>query len=49
MPQVKELLFDRDNTLVLPEDIAFEGCAELVNETLDRYDIDKRYTGPPAT
>ena len=46
MPQVKELLFDCDNTLVLSEDIAFEGCAELANEVLAKYNIDKRYTGP---
>ena len=46
MPQIKELLFDCDNTLVLSEDIAFEGCAELANEVLAKYNIDKRYTGP---
>lgn len=46
MPQIKELLFDCDNTLVLSEDIAFEGCAELANEVLEKYNIDKRYTGP---
>lgn len=46
MPQIKELLFDCDNTLVLSEDIAFEGCAELANEVLAKYNIDHRYTGP---
>lgn len=46
MPQIKELLFDCDNTLVLSEDIAFEGCAALANEVLAKHNIDKRYTGP---
>lgn len=46
MPQIKELLFDCDNTLVLSEDIAFEGCAALANEVLAAYNIDRRYTGP---
>lgn len=31
-PTIKALLFDCDNTLVLSEELAFEGCAELINE-----------------
>lgn len=31
MPQINTILFDCDNTLVLSEHLAFEGCAELVN------------------
>ncbi|KIY68731.1 HAD-like protein [Cylindrobasidium torrendii FP15055 ss-10] len=42
----RALLFDCDNTLVLSEDIAFEGCALLVNEILEKNDISDRYNGP---
>ncbi|KAL8358243.1 hypothetical protein RB601_009586 [Gaeumannomyces tritici] len=31
-PAIKALLFDCDNTLVLSEELAFEGCADLINE-----------------
>ena len=44
--QVKEILFDCDNTLVLSESLAFEACAELANEILEKYNVDKRFTGP---
>lgn len=30
--QINTILFDCDNTLVLSEELAFEGCAELINE-----------------
>lgn len=33
--QITTLLFDCDNTLVLSEELAFEGCADLLNEILE--------------
>lgn len=44
--QIKQILFDCDNTLVLSETLAFEACAELANEILAKHDISERYTGP---
>ncbi|KAL2160676.1 hypothetical protein VTH06DRAFT_1364 [Thermothelomyces fergusii] len=32
MSKINTILFDCDNTLVLSEELAFEGCAELLNE-----------------
>ncbi|KAI9711487.1 MAG: hypothetical protein M1820_002050 [Bogoriella megaspora] len=46
MPPIKEILFDCDNTLVLSESLAFEACAELANEILEKYGRSERYTGP---
>ncbi|KAI9657333.1 MAG: hypothetical protein M1821_003013 [Bathelium mastoideum] len=46
MPPIKEILFDCDNTLVLSESLAFEACAELCNEILEKYGKPERYTGP---
>ncbi|KAH9905286.1 HAD-like domain-containing protein [Xylariomycetidae sp. FL2044] len=50
MPPIKSILFDCDNTLVLSEDIAFEGCAQLANEILAAHDFPptpgNRYDGP---
>ncbi|EKG15058.1 Haloacid dehalogenase-like hydrolase [Macrophomina phaseolina MS6] len=46
MPKIKEILFDCDNTLVLSEELAFEACAELANEILEKKGISDRYTGP---
>ena len=43
--QIKSILFDCDNTLVLSEALAFEACAELSNELLKKYSIDKQFTG----
>lgn len=43
--QITELLFDCDNTLVLSEELAFEACADLANEILERQGIPDRYTG----
>jgi HAD superfamily hydrolase (TIGR01509 family) len=40
------ILFDCDNTLVLSEELAFEACAELANEILEKNGIPDRYTGP---
>ncbi|KAL8927426.1 MAG: hypothetical protein Q9172_001357 [Xanthocarpia lactea] len=44
--QITQLLFDCDNTLVLSEELAFEACAELANEMLEKHNIADRYTGP---
>ncbi|AEO62648.1 uncharacterized protein THITE_2073494 [Thermothielavioides terrestris NRRL 8126] len=32
MSKINTILFDCDNTLVLSEELAFEGCADLINE-----------------
>lgn len=45
-PQITELLFDCDNTLVLSEELAFEACADLSNDILAKYGLEQRYTGP---
>ncbi|OQD73452.1 hypothetical protein PENDEC_c015G06194 [Penicillium decumbens] len=45
MPKITELLFDCDNTLVLSEELAFEACADLANEILEKQGIPERYTG----
>lgn len=42
--QVKYILLDCDNTLVQSERLAFEACAELTNEVLEKYGKDVRYT-----
>src|SRR5271155_5960035 len=44
-PQTKYLLFDCDNTLVLSEELAFEACADLANQILEKQGIKDRYTG----
>lgn len=46
MAKIKWILFDCDNTLVLSEELAFEACAELANEILEKKGISDRYTGP---
>lgn len=45
MPQITTLLFDCDNTLVLSEELAFEACAELINQICAERGVDKRFTG----
>lgn len=45
MPKITELFFDCDNTLVLSEELAFEACADLANEILEKRGIPDRYTG----
>jgi len=45
MPAIKYIFFDCDNTLVQSERLAFEACADLTNELLEKYKIDARYTG----
>ena len=44
--QITTILFDCDNTLVLSEELAFEACAELANEILEKKGLSDRYTGP---
>lgn len=44
MAQIKQILFDCDNTLVLSEELAFEACADLVNSILIKHGIEDRYT-----
>lgn len=47
MPKITHILFDCDNTLVLSEELAFEACAEVANQILDKYNIQgTRYNGP---
>lgn len=45
--KITTLLFDCDNTLVLSEDLAFEGCADLINTICQKRSIslDKPFTG----
>ena len=45
MPKITEIFFDCDNTLVLSEELAFEACADLANEILEKQNIPDRYTG----
>jgi len=42
--QVKYVLLDCDNTLVLSERLAFEACTELANEILEKHNVSDRYT-----
>ncbi|KUI71590.1 hypothetical protein VM1G_06841 [Cytospora mali] len=45
--KITTILFDCDNTLVLSEELAFEGCADLINEICKERDIkiEKPFTG----
>lgn len=43
--QITGIFFDCDNTLVLSEELAFEACADLANEILEKRNIPDRYTG----
>ncbi|RDW74352.1 HAD family hydrolase [Aspergillus mulundensis] len=45
MPKITEIFFDCDNTLVLSEELAFEACADLANEILEKQGLPVRYTG----
>ncbi|KAH8177325.1 haloacid dehalogenase-like hydrolase domain-containing protein [Sarocladium implicatum] len=45
MPQITTLLFDCDNTLVLSEELAFEACADLINEICVARNLTVRFTG----
>lgn len=41
--QVKYVLLDCDNTLCQSERLAFEACADLTNQVMEKYKIDARY------
>lgn len=43
--KITTLLFDCDNTLVLSEELAFEACADLMNEICEARDVPLRFTG----
>ncbi|EEH16678.2 hypothetical protein PABG_06765 [Paracoccidioides brasiliensis Pb03] len=45
MTKITTLLFDCDNTLVLSEELAFEACADIANEILEKQGLSARYTG----
>lgn len=45
MSKVNTLLFDCDNTLVLSEELAFEACAEIVNDICKKQGVDVSFTG----
>ncbi|ATY61323.1 cytochrome P450 pisatin [Cordyceps militaris] len=42
---INTLLFDCDNTLVLSEELAFEACADLINQITEERGVDLRFTG----
>ncbi|KAF2866388.1 HAD-superfamily hydrolase-like protein [Massariosphaeria phaeospora] len=44
MGKAKYILLDCDNTLVQSERVAFEACAELTNEVLEKHGLSDRYT-----
>ncbi|KAH7116252.1 HAD-like domain-containing protein [Dendryphion nanum] len=44
MGKFKYILLDCDNTLVQSERLAFEACAELTNELLEKKGLEVRYT-----
>lgn len=43
---ITALLFDCDNTLVLSEELAFEACADLINQICADRNLELRFTGP---
>ncbi|KAL2263659.1 hypothetical protein VTK26DRAFT_5821 [Humicola hyalothermophila] len=47
MGKINTILFDCDNTLVLSEELAFEGCADLINEIAEAKGIplEQPFTG----
>ncbi|KAH6611316.1 haloacid dehalogenase-like hydrolase [Trichoderma cornu-damae] len=45
MPEIKALLFDCDNTLVLSEELAFEACADLINNICAERSVHVQFTG----
>ena len=42
--QIKHILYDCDNTLVLSEALAFEACADLINDILKKNNVSDRWT-----
>ncbi|KAK3403591.1 HAD-like domain-containing protein [Sordaria brevicollis] len=47
MGKINTILFDCDNTLVLSEELAFEGCADLINQIAEAKNVplEKAFTG----
>jgi len=45
MAKITTLLFDCDNTLVLSEELAFEACADLINQICKERNVDLTFTG----
>lgn len=47
MSKINTILLDCDNTLVLSEELAFEGCADLINEiaATKKIPLDQPFTG----
>ena len=45
IPNLQQIFFDCDNALAMTEDIAFRQTADLVNEFMDRHQIEERYSG----
>ncbi|KAL6875422.1 HAD-like protein [Trichoderma longibrachiatum] len=45
MPEIKAILFDCDNTLVLSEELAFEACADLINKICAERNVSVSFTG----
>lgn len=43
--KITTLLFDCDNTLVLSEELAFEACADLINQICEGRQLEARFTG----
>ncbi|KAF2473620.1 HAD-like protein [Lindgomyces ingoldianus] len=44
MGKAKYILLDCDNTLAQSEHLAFEACADLTNEVMEKHNIETRYT-----
>ncbi|KAF1838120.1 HAD-like protein [Decorospora gaudefroyi] len=44
MGKAKYIMLDCDNTLVQSERFAFEACADLTNQVMEKHNIDTRYT-----
>ncbi|KAM0452247.1 hypothetical protein ACHAPV_008724 [Trichoderma viride] len=45
MPEINAILFDCDNTLVLSEELAFEACADLINQICAERNVPVKFTG----
>lgn len=45
MPEIKAILLDCDNTLVLSEELAFEACADLINQICAERNVPVKFTG----
>ncbi|KAL7922423.1 HAD-like domain-containing protein [Trichoderma austrokoningii] len=45
MPEINAILFDCDNTLVLSEELAFEACADLINQICAERNVPVKFSG----